>query len=88
MTVHEEDRMSRPPFDTVAFVLGALFMLVAVLGLLGTPVVERLDLGIVLPVVLVAIGLAVLTGSLGPARRRRATSPEPRSPEGRAGVTT
>ncbi len=79
MTALEEDRMARPPFDTVAFVLGALFLLVAVLGLLGTPVVRRLDLSIVLPVALVVIGLVVLTGSLGPARRRRATPPEDRA---------
>jgi len=79
MTAFEEDRMlrpPRPPFDTVAFVLGALFMLVAVLGLLATPFVQRLDLGLVLPIALVAIGLAVLAGSLGPARRGRAASPE------------
>jgi hypothetical protein len=82
MTAVEEDRMPRPPrpprppFDTVAFVLGALFMLVAALGLIGTPLVRRLDLGLVVPVALVAIGLALLAGSLAPARRRRATPPD------------
>jgi len=67
-------RAQRPPFDAVAFVLGSLFMVIAVLGLLGTPVLQRLDLGIVFPVAVVAIGLALLTGSLGPARRGRARS--------------
>ena len=69
-----EARPTSPPFDTAAFVLGSLFMVIAVLGLLGTPVLQRLDLGIVFPVAVVAIGLALLTGSLGPARRGRARS--------------
>ncbi len=96
MSAFEEDRMARPPrpqrpprppFDTVAFVLGSLFMLVAVYGLLGTPLVRRLDLGIALPVALVAIGLAVLTGSLGPARRRRSRTAEDRTSEDRPPVS-
>ena len=82
MTLPEEDHMPRPPFDTAAFVLGSLFMLVAVLGLLGAPLVRRLDLGIVLPVALVAVGLAVLAGSFSPARPRR-PAPRPAPPEGR-----
>ena len=59
--------MPRPPFDTAAFVLGSLFVLVAVLGLLGPTITRRLDLGVVFPVALVVIGVAVLAGSL---RRR------------------
>jgi hypothetical protein len=64
MNAREEDRMSRPPFDTVAFVFGALFVLVAMLGLLGPSIARRLDLGIVFPLALVAIGIAVLASTL------------------------
>jgi hypothetical protein len=64
MTAREEDRMPRPPFDTVAFVFGSLFVLVAMLGLLGPSIARRLDLGIVFPLALVAIGIAVLTSSI------------------------
>jgi len=67
MTVPEEGRMPRPPFDTVAFVFGTLFVLVAVLGLLGPTFTRRLDLGVVFPAALVAIGVVVLAASL---RRR------------------
>ena len=74
--------MSRPPFDTVAFVLGALFVLVAVLGLLGPTVTRRLDLGVVFPVALVVIGTAVLAGSLRP--RRPGGRPIPPPPERRS----
>jgi len=64
MTAREEDRMPRPPFDTVAFVFGSLFVLVAMLGLLGPSIARRLDLGIVFPLALVAIGIAVLASTL------------------------
>jgi len=67
MNAPEEVRMPRPPFDTAAFVFGTLFMLVAVLGLLGPAITRRLDLGVVFPLVLVVLGLALLAGSL---RRR------------------
>ncbi len=69
--------MTRPPFDTAAFVCGSLFVLVAVLGLLGPTITRQLDLSVVFPVALVVIGVAVLTGSLrrgagrsGPPARR------------------
>jgi uncharacterized membrane protein HdeD (DUF308 family) len=68
MSVPEEVRMTRPPFDAVAFVFGALFVLVAVLGLLGPAFTRRLDLGVVFPVALVIIGAAVLAGALRPRR--------------------
>jgi len=71
MSAPEEVRMSRPPFDTVAFVFGSLFVLVAVLGLLDPSVTRRLDLGVVFPVALVVIGAAVLAGSLRPRRSSR-----------------
>jgi hypothetical protein len=73
----EETHMSRPPFDTVAFVLGALFVLVAVLGLLGPTIARRLDLGVVFPVALVVIGAAVLAGSIRPRRPGRTIPPPP-----------
>ena len=78
-TTPEETRMARPPFDTVAFVLGALFVLVAALGLLGPGVARRLDLGIVFPVALVTIGAAVLAGSLTPRRSARRDRNGPRA---------
>ena len=62
--------MPRPPFDTVGFVLGALFVLVAVLGLLDPAVARRLDLGVVIPLALVLIGTAVLAGSVRSDRKR------------------
>ena len=68
MTAHEEARMPRRPFDTAAFVFGALFVLIAVLGLLDPALVRRLDLGVVFPLALVAIGVLVLGGSLRPRR--------------------
>jgi hypothetical protein len=71
MRTPEEADMTRPPFDIVAFVLGALFVLVAVLGLLDPAITRRLDLGVVFPVALVVIGAAVLAGSLRPGRPRR-----------------
>jgi len=67
----EEVRMSRPPFDTVAFVFGSLFVLVAVLGLLGPTITRRLDLGVLFPAALVVIGAAVLASSLRPRRPGR-----------------
>ncbi len=63
--------MSRRPFDTVAFVFGSLFVLVAVLGLLGPTIAGRLDLGVVFPIALVVIGTAVLAGSVRPRRSDR-----------------
>jgi hypothetical protein len=71
MSAPEEAHMSRPPFDTVAFVFGSLFVLVAVLGLLDPAITRRLDLGVVFPVALVVIGAAVLAGSLRPRRSSR-----------------
>ena len=63
--------MPRPTFDTVAFVFGSLFMLVAVLGLLGPTIARRLDLGVLFPLALVAIGIAVLAGAVRPRRPGR-----------------
>jgi len=77
MNAAEEPRMTRPPFDTVAFVLGSLFVLVALLGLLGPDVARRLDLGILFPLALVAIGTAVMVGSVRPRRSDRSTSSQP-----------
>jgi len=66
MNRHEEIPMRRRPFDTAAFVLGALFALIAVLGLLGPDLTRRLDLGILFPLAIVIIGAVVLMVSLRP----------------------
>ena len=58
--------MRHRPFDTAAFVFGTLFVLVAVLGLLGPDVTRRLDLGILFPLAIVLIGAVVLLVSLRP----------------------
>jgi len=71
MSAPEEHEMPRPTFDTVAFVFGSLFMLVAVLGLLGPTIARRLDLGVLFPLALVAIGIAVLAGAVRPRRPGR-----------------
>jgi heme/copper-type cytochrome/quinol oxidase subunit 4 len=74
MSAQEEVRVERPPFDTVAFVFGSLFVLVAVLGLLGPAITSRLDLGVILPLALVTIGIALLAGTVRP---RRSGPPTP-----------
>jgi len=71
MTAARGTEMPHRPFDTGAFVLGALFVLIAGLGLLDPAFARRLDLGIVFPLALVAIGVLVLAGSLRPGRRGR-----------------
>jgi hypothetical protein len=70
----EEITMPRPVFDTAAFVFGALFVVIAALGLLGPSITRRLDLGIVLPLALVLIGAAVLAASLSPGGSGRSGS--------------
>lgn len=57
--------MSRHPFDPVAFIFGAIFVLVATLGLLDPDVVRGLDLRVLAPGALIAIGGMLLIGSLG-----------------------
>ena len=73
MTPTEEDDMSpqgptrthrgRPPYDTTALVLGLLFAAVAIVGLLDPELVRRIDLGVLVPVTLLAVGGALLLGS-------------------------
>jgi hypothetical protein len=62
--------MHRHPFDPVAFIFGAMFVLVAMLGLLDPDVVRSLDLRVLLPGALIAIGGTLLLGSLGRDGRR------------------
>ena len=56
-------RASRPPFDPTAFVLGTLFVVIAVVGLLDPSLARRIDLGVLVPATLVTIGGALLVGS-------------------------
>ena len=63
------DRPTRPPFDPTALVLGALFIVLAVVGLLDPDVARRVDLGVVVPATLVAVGGALLLASTFSGRR-------------------
>jgi hypothetical protein len=74
MNPPEEIRMRHRPFDTAAFVFGTLFVLVAVLGLLGPSITRRLDLGLLFPLAIVIIGATVLLVSLRPRDARRSGS--------------
>jgi hypothetical protein len=66
--------MHRHPFDPVAFVFGAIFLLVATLGLLDPDVVRGLELRVLVPGALIAIGGALLLASLGRDGSRAASS--------------
>lgn len=59
----------RPPFDPTAFVLGALFVIVAVVGLLEPDVARRVDIGLLAPTTLVTLGGALLLASALSGRR-------------------
>jgi hypothetical protein len=78
---HEETEMERPPFDPTALVLGLLFSVVAVVGLLDPDVARRIDLEVVIPLTLVVGGSALL---LGAARPRRGADRERGGPQGSA----
>lgn len=70
---------ARPAFDPVAFILGAAFVLVAVLGLLDPELTADVDLGLLAPAALVVVGGALLLGSTLSGRRRRPDAgPTPR----------
>lgn len=56
-------RQPRPPFDPTAFALGTLFVVIAVVGLLDPSLARRIDLAVLVPATLVAIGGALLVGS-------------------------
>jgi len=64
----EETPMSRPPFDATAFVFGALFTVIAVIGLLAPEVARRIDLATFLPAMLILLGGVLLVGSALPRR--------------------
>jgi hypothetical protein len=65
----EERPMSRPPFDTAAFVFGTLFTVIAVIGLLDPEVARRIDLATFVPALLIVLGGFLLVGSALPRRR-------------------
>ena len=76
---------ARPVFDPVAFILGAAFVLVAVLGLLDPELTADVDLGLLAPAALVVVGGALLLGSTLSGRRRRpdaSRTPRPGGPGG------
>lgn len=60
---------SRPPFDPVALVLGTLFVLVAVLGLIDAELARDLDLGVLVPTTLVVLGGGLVLGAALSGRR-------------------
>ncbi len=70
--------MKRHPIDLVAFVLGLLFMALAVGFLLDALDVWHADIGWVPPIVLVALGLA---GVLSTATRASAAARHSRKPQ-------
>lgn len=72
------DRPTRPPFDPTALVMGALFVVIAVVGLLDPEVARRVDLGVLVPATLVALGGALLLGSAISGRRRGPGAPPSR----------
>lgn len=67
----------RPPFDPVAFVLGATFVAVAVLGLLDPARTADLDLALLAPAALVVVGAALLLGVTLSGRRHRPPDARP-----------
>jgi hypothetical protein len=60
--------MHRPPFDPAAFVAGVVCIVVAALGLLDPQVARRIDLGVLWPVTLMTVGLALLATARLPRR--------------------
>lgn len=64
--------MRRHPLDLLSLVPGASFLLVAVLFLLDDTGAVTLDLSVVGPAALIAVGLLGLTGSLRPRGRTAA----------------
>jgi hypothetical protein len=59
----------RPPFDPAAFVFGALFTVLAIVGLLDAETARRIDLTLLLPATLVVVGGLLVAGSVLPRRR-------------------
>lgn len=76
---------ARPAFDPVAFILGAAFVLVAVLGLLDPELTADVDLGLLVPAALVLAGGALLLGSTLSGRRRRPDAGRAPGPAGPGG---
>jgi len=70
----EETTMRRPPFDPAAFVVGVVGIVVAALGLLDPEVARRIDLGVLWPVTLMTVGLALLATARRPRRRPGGTA--------------
>lgn len=68
----------RPPFDPTALALGALFVVIAVVGLLDPGLARRVDLGVLIPATLVVVGSALLLGSAISGRRRGPGAPSSR----------
>jgi hypothetical protein len=58
--------MKRHPFDPAPFVAGGILLTVAVIGLLDAATLARVQVGVLIPAVLVTIGGALLLGSLRP----------------------
>jgi len=65
--------MTRHAFEPLPFVLGGVFLTIAVLGLLDATALSRIRISVLMPAVLVTIGATLLLGSLVPGRRSAVT---------------
>ena len=67
--------MRKHPFDLTSLLAGLVFLAVATVYLLGQATGNAIDGTWVLPVALVALGLAGLAGGIGRVATRESTSP-------------
>ena len=70
---------NRSRFDAAAFVFGVVFVTVAIVGLLDTSLLQTVNFAQLIPVVLIASGVALLASTLR-SRRLNANDEMPASP--------